>query len=150
MKYTVCVYETPSHPLYLNSKITPIADLTYREIIKQKTPPPSRLEEILSSIGHQTNINIEIKDQGRGKEQIVEKVIDCLKRFNLVHNIIISSFNPQFIKHVKKFDDRLSTAWIWGDKNFYFFNQWKLILNYFKPQAIHIKNNLINDLINLV
>ena len=109
---------------------------------KNKIPT---LEEVLSSFGHQTNINIEIKDQGQQYSQVVKKVIELLKNYNLINNIIISSFNPTIIKYVKKIDDRFATAWIWGDKNLFFFNHWKIILNYFQPQAIHIKHQLINS-----
>ncbi len=122
-----------------------IIALQYKRICKILKNTPPQLEEILSSIGHQININIEIKDQRQGHIKIVEKIIRCLKKHNLTDNIVISSFNPQFIKYVKKVDDRLATAWIWGNKNLFFFNHWRPVLKYLKPQAIHIKHSLVNQ-----
>ena len=129
----------------INSKKKNIIDLNYEEILKFLNHSPPKLDDVLGSIGHQININVEIKDQGRGYIKITEKVIDSLKNFNLIENIVISCFNPQFIKYVKKTDDRFTTAWIWGPKNLYFFNHWKIVLNYFNPQAIHIKHELISS-----
>ncbi len=129
----------------IDSKKKNIVDLSYEEILKFLNHAPPKLDDILGSIGHQININVEIKDQGRGYIKITEKVINSLKKFNLIDNIVISCFNPQFIKYVKKTDDRFATAWIWGPKNLYFFNHWRIVLNYFNPQAIHIKHELISS-----
>ena len=129
----------------VNSKKMHIADLDYQEILKFLTHKPPKLDEVLGSIGHQININVEIKDQGRGYVKIIDKVISSLKNLNLIDNIVISCFNPRFIKYVKKIDDRFATAWIWGTKNLYFFNHWKIVLNYLNPQAIHIKYELISS-----
>ena len=129
----------------IKSKKKQIINLKYSELLKLCINRPSKLEDVLSSIGHQININIEIKDQGQRNFKIIEKTVNILKKYNLIDNIVISSFNPQFIKYVKKIDDRFITAWIWGNKNLYFFNYWKIVLNYFNPQAIHIKHQLINS-----
>ena len=129
----------------INSKQKPVFELKYSDLLKNLPNKPPKLDEVLSSLGHQTKINIEIKDQGKGGARVVKEVIDSLKKFNLIDSIVISCFNPQFIRYVKKIDDRVATAWIWGDKNFYFFNYWKIFLNYFNPQAIHIKHQLINS-----
>ena len=42
------------------------------------------LKDILSSVGHQTKINIEIKDQGKISYLVAKKMIDELKDFNLI------------------------------------------------------------------
>ena len=102
------------------------------------------LEDVLLQLGHKTVINIEIKYQSKESIFIVEKVIEKIKEHNLIDNIIISSFNPQIIKKAKGIDDRIQTAWIWGNNNFYFYNTWSFVLKHFKPDAIHIKDTLIN------
>ena len=129
--------------LEINSQKVPIVDLKYQDILNKTSKKILKLEEVLSSIGHQTNINIEIKDQGKRHAETVKNTIVFLKKYNLIDNIVISSFNPQIIKYVKKIDNRFKTAWIWGNKNLFFFNHWKAVLKYFNPQAIHIKHQLL-------
>ena len=129
----------------VNSHFEQIINLEYADILSSVSQSPPTLDSVLSRLGHQTNINIEIKDQGKNLEQVSEKVIKYLKNLNLIDNIVVSSFNPMAIKHIKSLDDRFATAWIWGNKNLFFFNSWKLVLKYFKPQAIHINYKLINE-----
>ena len=137
------------HDKIIKNSKKKIIDSTYKEILETNTNDNidifPRLEEVLSKLGHKTIINIEIKDQSRKPILIVEKVIEKIKKFNLIENVIISSFKPQIIKKVKQIDDRIYTAWIWGGSNFYFYNTWEIILNYFKPNAIHVKDSLINQ-----
>ena len=111
--------------------------------IKKKHPEITTLEEILTSIGHKTNINIEIKNQNKNSLYVAEKVIQTLKQLNLIDNIIISSFNPWIVRHIKKIDDRFVTAWIWGKDNYRCFLSWRIVLNYFKVNAIHINHKQI-------
>ena len=128
-----------------------IIDCNYKEILKNnknsegsKTP---LLEDVLLQLGHKTIINIEIKYQSKESILIVERVIEKIKSFNLINNIIVSSFNPWIIRQSKKIDDRVQTAWIWGGNNFYFYNTWSVVLNYFQPDAIHIKDTLVSKAI---
>ena len=111
----------------------------------------SLLRDVLSSIGHQTKINIEIKDQGEVSFVVAKKLIQELKEFNLIDNIIISSFNPFIIKKIKKIDDRFLTAWIWQEENYKFYNLYYLVLKYFNPNAIHIYHRIATQkLINKI
>ena len=103
------------------------------------------LKDILSSIGHQTKINIEIKDQGKISYLVAKKMIDELKDFNLIDNIIVSSFNPFIIKKTKEIDDRFPTAWIWEKENLKFYNFYSIVLKYFKPNAIHIYHRIASQ-----
>ena len=103
------------------------------------------LKDILSSIGHQTKINIEIKDQGKISYLVAKKMIDELKDFNLIDNIIVSSFNPFIIKKTKEIDDRFPTAWIWKKENLKFYNFYSIVLKYFKPNAIHIYHRIASQ-----
>ena len=126
-----------------------IINCSYQEILNKNknTLTFPLLEDVLSRLGHQTVINIEIKYQSKESILIVERVIEKIKSFNLIDNIIISSFNPQIIRQSKKIDNRIQTAWIWGKNNFYFYNTWAIVLRYFSPDAIHIKGSLINKTI---
>ena len=123
---------------------TMIDRLSYKEINRIQPSIP-KLEDVLSVLGHQTNINIEIKYQGLKSLWIAEEVIRLLKAFNLIDNIIISSFSAQVIRKSKILDDRFMTAWIWGPQNLYFFSHRKSVLNYFRPNAIHIKYQCISS-----
>jgi len=124
------------------NKETEVLKLNYSEI-KKKHPEITTLEEILTSIGHKTNINIEIKNQKKKSLYVAEKVIQILKQLNLIDNIIISSFNPWIVRYIKKTDDRFVTAWIWGKDNYRCFLSWRIVLNYFKVNAIHINHKQI-------
>ena len=121
----------------LKNKEIEVLKLNYLEI-KKIYPKVITLEETLTSIGHKTNINIEIKDQNKNSLFVAEKVIQRLKQLNLIDNIIISSFNPWIVRHIKKTDDRFVTAWIWGKDNYHSLLSWAIVLKYFKVNAIHI------------
>ncbi len=124
-----------------NNQSSLISDLNYDQIKFFKLP---LLEDVLSIIGHKTKINIEIKNQGKISFKTTYKVIETLKKLNLIDNIIISSFSPLIIKKSKEIDDRFPTAWIWGKNNIIFFNSFNWVLRYFKPNAIHINYQLVN------
>jgi glycerophosphoryl diester phosphodiesterase len=125
-----------------NSQEELVSEINYNQLKTKNIP---LLSEILSSIGHQTKINIEIKDQGECSFLIIKKLIKELKEFNLIDNIIISSFNPFIIKKVKSTDDRFPTAWIWEEENFKFYNLYYVVLKYFKPNAIHIYHRIASQ-----
>jgi glycerophosphoryl diester phosphodiesterase len=129
----------------INSRLEKIINIKYADILKHSLHPPPKLEKVLDSLGHKTNINIEIKDQGAKASHISKKVIKELKKFNLIDNIVISSFSPWIIREIKNYDDRYTTAWIWGNKNLRFFNCWRIVLKYINPQAVHINYNLVNE-----
>ena len=134
----------------INNKLKPINQLNLCQL-HECYPNIPVLEDLLDSIGHKTNINIEIKSQDSRSVLMVEKTIKLLKKFNLIDSIIISSFNPKLIKESKKIDDRFATGWILGPKNLYFYSQWKIILKYFRVNAIHVNHNCIsNSLINQI
>ena len=119
-----------------------VSNIDYKQLKGKNIP---LLKDVLSSIGHQTKINIEIKDQGKTSYMVVKKMLDELKDFNLIDNIIVSSFNPFIIKKTKEIDDRFPTAWIWEEENFKFYNFYSIVLKYFKPNAIHIYHRIANQ-----
>ena len=66
-----------------------IDKLSYQHVHNMQPSIP-KLEEVLSSVGHKTNINIEIKNQGIKSLIVVEQVICLLKEFNLIDNISVT------------------------------------------------------------
>ena len=137
------------HDIIQKNSKKKIINCSYQEILNKNknTSAFPLLDDVLSRLGHKTIINIEIKYQSKESILIVERVIEKIKSFNLINNIIISSFNPWIIRQSKKIDDRVQTAWIWGGNNFYFYNTWSVVLNYFQPDAIHIKDTLVSKAI---
>ena len=135
------------HDIIQKNSKKKIINCNYQEISNSSTLAVPLLEDVLYKLGHKTIINIEIKYQSKESILIVERIIEKIKSLNLIDSIIISSFNPQVIRQSKKIDDRIQTAWIWGKNNFYFYNTWAPVLNYFKPDAIHIKGSLVNKTI---
>ena len=129
--------------IYGNKTIR-IQDLTLKEI-KKVNPEIPKLKTILSKIGHRTNINIEIKEQTGNVYSVVKEVLKQLKAYNLVDNIVISSFSTKIIKYAKEEDDRFATAWIVGKKNLWFYSKWMFFLNNLRINAIHVKHNIINS-----
>jgi len=118
-----------------------IRDIYHRELVKQKPRTPS-LKQVLSSIGHKTNINIEIKHQKDREDSVVKETIRQLKKYSLIDNIVISSFNSRIIKKIKEEDDRFATALIIGKTSF-----WRDLLatklwKNLKIDAIHINHKI--------
>ena len=131
-----------------NKKEEAVSNIHYNKLNLFKIP---LLKNMLITMGHQIKINIEIKDQGKISLLVVRELIKMLKEFNLIENIIISSFNPFIIKEVKKIDDRFPTAWIWEEENLKFYNLYYIVLKYFKPNAIHIYHRIAShELINKI
>ena len=124
-----------------------IKDLQYKEVLEFDSNIPT-LEAVLDTFGHRININIEIKSQGPESKEVLVKVIALLKKFNLIDSIVISSFNPQIIKKVKKVDDRFVTAWILGKQNLRFYSMWPILFRHLKVNALHINHKYITS--NLV
>ena len=121
-----------------------IQELTLKQI-KKANPEIPKLKTILRKIGHRTNINIEIKEQKGNAYSVVKETIKQLKAYNLVDNIIISSFSTKIIKYAKEEDDRFATAWIVGKKNLWFYLKWMFCLKNLKINAIHLKHKIINS-----
>lgn len=128
--------------LRVKDKSKKICDLSLEEIVKQDPSIPT-LQSILSSIGHKTNINIEIKHQKSREEHVAKEVIMQLKNYNLIENIIISSFNARIIKKIKLIDDRFATAFIIGKNRFWNNLLATSIWKYLKIDAIHVDHKIL-------
>ena len=127
----------------INNQKKEIKKTEFSQLLNAYSNIPT-LESVLEVVGHRTNINIEIKSQGAESSTAVEDIIALLKKFNLIDNIIISSFNPQLVRESKKNDDRFVTAWILGSKNTHFYTHWKIFLKYFKVNAVHVHHNKVS------
>ena len=82
----------------------------YPKIKKQKIPLLCDVLEYCRK--NNFPINLEIKDQ-RGTEAdhlIVAKVLDCLKKYQCEELVLISSFNHEYLRQVKKLNPLISIA----------------------------------------
>ena len=130
---------------HLNHQVLSLEYNTIKQTFLKKENPfeVPLLNEVLEKIGHKTILNLEIKNQGTiSKTEVIYKTIKSLKKYNLVNNIIISSFSPSIIKQSKKIDDRYKTAWIWGKKNYHAYSSCKFFLNYYQADRIHLHHSL--------
>jgi len=127
----------------INNQHQEIKKIKYSQLLKNNPSIPT-LEQVLDVVGHRTNVNIEIKNQGVESFEVVKNTIEMLKKLNLIENIVISSFSSQLIKESKKIDDRFVTAWILGPKNIRFYSYWKTLLKQIKVNALHVHHKNIS------
>ena len=66
------------------------------------TPAPT-LEEFLTlaKAAALDPINIELKSPKKRREELVRKTLETVRAFDLVDRVIVSSFDPRILKHVK-------------------------------------------------
>ena len=73
------------------------------------------LEEVLDLLGDRVYYDIEIKQEKRGFFPIEERLVEMLNKRGMKNRVIISSFNPYPIKHVRQLDQSIHTAHIYAD-----------------------------------
>lgn len=77
------------------------------------------LDEFLKEFSSKIPMNIEIKTEAvkdELKNGIEEKCIDIVCKYDQLDNIIISSFDPRAIRHVKQLDENIKTAYLYEKK----------------------------------
>lgn len=101
------------------------------------------LEEVMVEVGHQLLLNIELKARGFGSAGLVAEVVRLIEDHNLVHRVIVSSFNPLALRRVKRLNPRINTGLL------YFFDlpghlARSLLIFLGHPDALHPEKGLIN------
>jgi glycerophosphoryl diester phosphodiesterase len=76
------------------------------------------LKEVLEIANKFEIINIEIKSQAERNEEIVKKVIDCVKSNNFTGDVIYSSFDFEVLKIMQKLDDTLKLGALFTTADF--------------------------------
>jgi len=102
------------------------------------------LEEVIIVLGHQLLLNIELKAQGFGSADLVAEVVRLIEDHNLVHRVIVSSFNPLALRRVKKLNHRIPTGLL------YYFDLpahllRSLLLLLANPDALHPEKHLVTQ-----
>lgn len=76
------------------------------------------LKEVLEIASKFEIINIEIKSQAERNEEIVRKVIDCVKANNFTGDVVYSSFDFEVLKTIQKLDDTLKIGALFTTADF--------------------------------
>lgn len=131
-----------------------IRGLTYEEIIKNSSENNiDYLEDIIK------NSNIIIIAEMKS-DNIHKDVADTIKKLNAYNRVYVSSFNPIDIYNIKKYDSKIKTIYIFGEKgytskdiasNIYLekikllMPHWlfiNLVINIAKPNQLNVRYNL--------
>jgi len=110
---------------FLHRKPYNICDFNYSELLKldigswfdsKETFDTQRilsLEEVLKcSLKNETYLNIEIKDVSNTKNSslVVDEVLFYLKKYDCEKRVLISSFNHEYLREIKKLNSSIETA----------------------------------------
>jgi len=102
------------------------------------------LQEVIVEVGHQLLLNIELKVKGVSPAGLVAEVVRLIEDHNLVHQAIVSSFNPFALRRVKRLNPRINTGLL------YYFdlpaNPFRtLLLLLTDPDALHPEKHLVTQ-----
>ncbi len=102
------------------------------------------LQEVIVEVGHQLLLNIELKTRVFGSANLTAEVVRLIEDHNLVHRVVVSSFNPFSLRQVKKLNPRIHTGLL-----YYFDLPAHLARSLFmllaNPSALHPEKHLINQ-----
>ena len=88
-----------------------VSELTLDEIKKlvtEKNEKVPTLEEVLTLVGKQVKILIELKETG-----YEQNVLDLIHKKGLIDNVIIISFNENALRKIKELDPKVATGLIY-------------------------------------
>ena len=102
------------------------------------------LQEVIVEVGHQLILNIELKVKGIRNAGLVAEVVRLIEDHNLVHRVVVSSFNPFSLRQVKKLNPRIHTGLL------YYFDlpahlARSVLLSLAGSDALHPEKHLINQ-----
>ena len=102
------------------------------------------LQEVIVEVGHQLLLNIELKTRVFGSTGLIAEVVRLIEDHNLVHRVVVSSFNPFSLRQVKKLNPRIHTGLL------YYFDlpahlARSVLLSLAGSGALHPEKHLINQ-----
>ncbi|MCH8012713.1 MAG: hypothetical protein IIA61_12310 [Candidatus Marinimicrobia bacterium] len=121
------------------------AGIKFPELAPCKLP---LLEEVIDVLPDDFFINIEIKTKTVFDLKSVKLVVNIVKKQNLHHRVLISSFHPLVIGLVKIFDPRIPTAYIWSDEDVPDILKKPRFVDLVHPDMFHPESHLVTS--NLV
>lgn len=137
-----------------------IHQMTYQELkdvdaaVKFPEFSPSKLpllEEVLDALPGDCVLDIEIKATGFVDIKAARSVARIIRRRNLYHRVIVSSFHPLVVGTIKWMDRRIPTAYLWTNRDLvpkYLRKPRFLRLlhpDFFHPEAHLVSENLIRS-----
>jgi glycerophosphoryl diester phosphodiesterase len=72
------------------------------------------LREVFDAIGHRLLVNVEVKSLLGRSQELEAEVVRLIEDGNLVHRVIVSSFNPLSLWRVKRLNPNISTALLYA------------------------------------
>ena len=114
--------------------------------VKEENMSTPLLEDIWKKIQPNKRMNLEIKADHIGSTGFENEVVELIKKYNSVDSTIVSSFNLNVLRKVKKIDCHISTALLWDKrvhKIFWFLPI--LIACISKADAIHLHWRLVES-----
>ncbi len=102
------------------------------------------LQEVIIVLGHQLLLNIELKTRVFGSTGLIAEVVRLIEDHNLVHRVVVSSFNPFSLRQVKKLNPRIHTGLL------YYFDlpahlARSVLLSLAGSDALHPEKRLVNQ-----
>jgi len=101
--------------------LTPVSHILFenlRDYCEKEGFRLATLEEVLRHYSGRIGINIELKAGGYEKE-----IVELVNKFDLVNQVVLSSFFPWIIKKIKGIDSRIKTGWIIGQEQVILLNR---------------------------
>jgi len=94
------------------------------------------LSELFEKIGNKLKYNIEIKLGEKYYPKITERVLNLVSRYNLMDDVLISSFDMQTIKKLREIDKKVKTGIIFDKNNWGYYLKCakKLGCNFIVPE----------------
>lgn len=134
-----------NYSIETSSNIIKVADLNLSEIKNLNlgfTIPT--FEDVLKICPSDKIINVEIKSTNIFHTNIVQKTLTFLKKYNLVENVIISSFNPFVLIEINRQSNDMKIGLLWSkdiSEKWYVTRYTNKIL---RPYSLHADINYIN------
>lgn len=102
------------------------------------------LEEVIVEVGQQLLLNIEIKARVLSGAHLVAEVVRLIEDHNLVHRVIVSSFNPFVLRRVKRLNPHIPTGLLYrSDLSAHLLRTLLVFLAH--PNALHPEKHLITQ-----
>ena len=122
-----------------------IADLNLSEIVNLNLGfiIPT-FEDVLKICPQDKIINVEIKSTNIFHKHIVQKTLTFLKKYNLVKNVIISSFNPFVLIEINRQTNDVKIGLLWSKDVFEKWYVTRYTNKIIRPYSLHADINYIN------
>ena len=102
------------------------------------------LEEALDAIGDRLLINIEAKSLSMGDDGMAAQIAAVIRQRALYDQVIVSSFNPLFLRRLKRLDPRIETGLLYApDLPAYLSRAW--LRPWARPDALHPEHVMVDE-----